>query len=778
MTMLTRPAGFGTWPAAFGGDGRHIDRDRLATFVGLSGQILCVADDAHVIAWHNGAFERALGAPTGALVGRTLLALTHPDDVALWEGLWSDAAGAGERTGLRVRVRAARGSWRCLEWTLRLDRDRRRCYGAARDVTDQLAAEASRRDSEARLRAILEHSPSAIFVEDLEGRYQLVNSEWSRLTGVGPDEAVGRNAAEMWPDTAQAITVDDRHVLAEQGALVTDERRRTADGVRDYMFVRFLLRDPEGTPTGIAGIATDITERKHVERALAERERVLDTVLDTSPDIISLMDRHGRIRQASRAQRAMLGYPEGAPDVDMFALVHPDDFPAVAQSFVDMVDGKADHAHVQYRVRHAEGHWMHFDSRGRALLDEHGRFDGAALVSRDVTAKLESDAKLQSAREAAENASSAKSEFLSRMSHELRTPLNAVLGFAQLLQMDGLPLAQADAVEHILRAGRHLLDLIDEVLDIARIESGHLDLAMAPVDVEETVADAVMLVRPLAERAEVSVHFTVGPEGGPAVLADRQRLVQVLLNLLSNAVKYNRPGGRVDVSWENAPDRSVRIVVADTGRGIRPEDLDRVFVPFDRIGAEQRGVEGTGVGLAVSKHLVEQMGGELGVESVPEVGSTFDVRLCPAETPADAGAAMSEGPVSSPSPVPDGVFRVLLVESELTSLDLVERVLSRRPRVEVLAAMHAGLGVDLARQHRPDLVLLDLDLPDMAAATVIERLKADPVTARIPLATVSADASPTEVRELLRRGVVGHLAKPLDVRGLLSLVDAVAAARD
>ena len=750
---------------------------RPSTFVELSGQILCIADPAAALAWTNSVFDRALGYRSGELVGRSLLELAHPEDPALAEALVSLGGCSGEVPGVRVRMRSARGGWRWLEWTLRADAERARLYGAARDVTDRLMAEASLRDSEARLRAILEHSPSAIFVEDLEGRYQLVNSEWSRLTGVSPEAAVGRSASEMWPDTAQAIAVDDQHVLAEQGALVTDERRRTADGVRDYMFVRFLLRDAERTPTGIAGIATDITERKAAERALAERERVLDTVLEASPDIISIMDRHGRIRQESRAQRTMLGYDERGPEADMFALVHPDDFPAVAQSFVDLVEGKTENVQFRYRVRHADGRWLVFDSRGRALLDECNRFDGAALVSRDVTAKLESDAKLQAARDAAENASSAKSEFLSRMSHELRTPLNAVLGFAQLLQMDGLPVAQADAVDQILRAGRHLLDLIDEVLDIARIESGHLELAMAPVDVEEIVADAVMLVRPLAERAEVAVHLATGPDGGPSVRADRQRLVQVLLNLLSNAVKYNRPGGRVDVAWERVARNRVRLVVADTGRGIRSEDLDRVFVPFDRIGAEQTGVEGTGVGLAVSRHLVERMGGTIRVESVPDVGSTFSVELVLAQGAlADGEGGTDDTPVRPPADAA-GRLRVLLIEAELTSLELVERVLSRRSGVEILAAMHGGLGVDLAREHHPDLVLLDLDLPDMAAASVLERLGADAATSRIPVAVLSADASPLEVRELLRRGVAGHLAKPLDVRALLSLVDAVAAAR-
>jgi len=418
---------------------------------------------------------------------------------------------------------------------------------------------------------------------------------------------------------------------------------------------------------------------------------------------------------------------------------------------------------------------MTVDCRGRALVDDDGHFDGAALVSRDVTAKLESDERLQAAHTAAENASSAKSEFLSRMSHELRTPLNAVLGFAQLLQLDALAPAQADAVDHILRAGRHLLDLIDEVLDIARIESGHLELAMAAVDDEEAVAAAIMLARPLAERSEVSVHFAVSPAGGPVVRADRQRLVQVLLHLLSNAVKYNHPGGRVEVSCAPVGPGRVRLQVADTGCGIPPEDLDRVFVAFDRIG-DRHGVEGTGVGLAVSKHLVERMGGTVVAESVPGVGSTFCVDLVVAEDGPPAGEH-APGPGPSLAAPGSDVVCVLLVEPDLASLGLVERVLSPLPAAVVVVATDVGPGVDLARQHEPDLVLLDLDLPDMGAATVLERLGSDPATARIPVVVLSTDPSLAEGRELVRRGLAGHLAKPLDERALRALVDAVALER-
>jgi signal transduction histidine kinase len=229
--------------------------------------------------------------------------------------------------------------------------------------------------------------------------------------------------------------------------------------------------------------------------------------------------------------------------------------------------------------------------------------------------------------EAAEAASVAKSEFLTRMSHELRTPLNSVLAFAQLLRMEDLTPEQADCVDHILTASRHVLDLTEEVLDIARIESGHLELSMTSVPALEVTSEAVELTRPLAERTGVSLHIEIDPEPVLRVRADRQRLLQVLLNLLSNAVKYNQPGGRVVVTCDDAGSDRARLVVADTGGGIRPEDLWRVFEPFDRLGAELSAVEGTGVGLSLSRELTQSMGGRLDFESVPGRGSTFFVEL-------------------------------------------------------------------------------------------------------------------------------------------------------
>jgi CheY-like chemotaxis protein/anti-sigma regulatory factor (Ser/Thr protein kinase) len=361
------------------------------------------------------------------------------------------------------------------------------------------------------------------------------------------------------------------------------------------------------------------------------------------------------------------------------------------------------------------------------------------------------------------------------MSHELRTPLNAILGFGQLLEMDALSERQAEGVGHILRAGRHLLGLINEVLDISRIEAGRLSLSLEPVPVRETIAQAMQLVQPTATVLAVTLRVGAVDER-LHVLADRQRLQQVLLNLLSNAVKYNRPRGTVTIGCERAGDERVRISVTDTGPGIVAEKLERLFVPFDRLGAEATGVEGTGLGLALSKSLVAAMSGTMDVRSEPGTGSTFSVELAVAPGPEAAGlaAVAADGPLAAAA----RPQTILYIEDNLSNLRLVESILSRRPGVTVLSAMQGRVGLDLARHHLPDLVLLDRHLPDIPGEEVFRLLAEDPRTRAIPVVMLSADAILTGVQRLLDAGVRAYLTKPLDVRRLLDVIDETLEARD
>ena len=375
----------------------------------------------------------------------------------------------------------------------------------------------------------------------------------------------------------------------------------------------------------------------------------------------------------------------------------------------------------------------------------------------------------EEAQRQAEQANSAKSEFLSRMSHELRTPLNGVLGFGQLLAMDGLDPEQAESVEQILKAGEHLLVLINEVLDISRIEARALSLSLEAVPICETLQEAVDLVRPLADQQQIAITVELPDQAHPHGRADRQRLKQVLLNLLSNAVKYNRTGGTVQVIVLS-DEQTIRLEVKDSGDGIPADKLAQLFQPFERLDADLRQIEGTGLGLVLSKGLIEAMGGRIGAESQPAHGSTFWIELAAAEAPIDTAHPQLEELAAAPA-ADTPATTVLYIEDNLSNLRLITRILEQRPEIKLISALQGSLGLELARQHHPDLILLDLHLPDIQGDQVLAQLRADPATQHTPVIVLSADATQGRIQRLRAQGADDYLAKPIDVRRLLDLLD-------
>jgi signal transduction histidine kinase/CheY-like chemotaxis protein len=376
------------------------------------------------------------------------------------------------------------------------------------------------------------------------------------------------------------------------------------------------------------------------------------------------------------------------------------------------------------------------------------------------------------ARDEADRANRAKSEFLSRMSHELRTPLNAILGFAQLLEMEKPTDTQLGWVGHILIAGRHLLVLINEVLEISRIEAGELQLSLEPVCVGDAVMEAVDLVRPLAAQRGIEICVPDWSSDSRHVLADSQNLRQVLLNLLANAVKYNRVDGRVTISCPDGPAENIRMMISDTGYGIAEENLARLFVPFDRLGAENSGVQGTGLGLALAKLLVESMGGTIAVVSKLEKGTCFSVQLPRSQSTnrclTETGAPDPTARISPPSGCAE--CNILYIEDNLSNVALIEELLSKEPAITLVTATEGHRGLDLARETLPDLILLDLHLPGLPGWEVLEELKASPETLNIPVIVLSADATRQQIDRLMEAGAYCYLTKPLSVPELLSAV--------
>jgi PAS domain S-box-containing protein len=672
---------------------------------------------------------------------------------------------------------------------------------------------------EQRTRSIIETANDAVVGMDASG----LITDWNRAAeatfGWSREEAIGRVLAEtVIPERyREAHRMGfERYLATGEGPVLNDRIELEALHREGHEFPVELTISPlhVGESTTFIAFVHDITERKKADEALRESEAALRDVLEAKygtlveqlPAIVyeAEFGEGGAWRYVSPQIEHMLGFP---PDRWMaesdlwWQRLHPDDrAAAIADEGRSRQSGEP--LNSEYRMLAADGRALWFRDQAVVVRDDEGRplfmqgvmYDvtdqkRAEEELRDVNTRLEQrvldrtseldaanralierERRLDEARVEAERANRAKSEFLSRMSHELRTPLNAILGFGQLLEMDDLGEHQDDAVRQILKGGLHLLDLINEVLDIARIEAGRMQLSLEPVSVNDIVHDALALVRPLAELRDVRLE--VGPlaDGDLHVVADRQRLQQVLLNLLSNAVKYNRDGGAVRCSTRSVADERLRIDVSDDGLGISPEELQRLFVPFERLGVEGTGVEGTGLGLALSKQLVDVMCGALDVESTPGRGSTFTVELPLAAAPAEAWKG--EDVESSQRVEAAGEARtVLCIEDNPANLKVIEGILAHRPEITLLSAMHGGLGLELARTHRPDAILLDVGLPDMSGLEVLRRLRGEPSTSDIPVVVVSADASKYQVTSLLAAGAHEYVTKPLDVKRFLGLLD-------
>ena len=409
-----------------------------------------------------------------------------------------------------------------------------------------------------------------------------------------------------------------------------------------------------------------------------------------------------------------------------------------------------------------------------ALRDDYGDIIGYLLIGTDNSVRKRVELELNQALEAAETANRAKSDFLSSMSHELRTPLNAILGFAQLVE-SGSPaptVSQKRNIDQILKAGWYLLELINEILDLALIESGRLTISAEPVSLHEVLLECRTMIEPQAQKRGIAMSFP-HLEASFYVNADRTRVKQVLINLLFNAIKYNTPGGRVTVTCAPSPPTSIRISVNDTGVGLSPEQLTQLFQPFNRLGKEASAEEGTGIGLVVTKRLVELMGGTIGAESDVGSGSVFwiefNLAAAPAHAHLDAEIATLTG-----SQAPDGepLHTLLYVEDNPANLELVEQLIARRADLRLLTAADGHLGIEYARTYQPEVILMDINLPGISGIEAMKILRADPLTAHIPIIALSANAVPRDIERGLEAGFFNYITKPIKFTQLISALDA------
>jgi PAS domain S-box-containing protein len=678
----------------------------------------------------------------------------------------------GERGGYEARLQQPDGSQRLCHnnATPLLDTAGRRTgsVGLWTDLSARQATERALRTYELVIRAM----PDPVSVVDEDLRYRIVNEAWCRSTGITPAQAIGRSMAEVLGDRLSAARWQALRDCIEQQRTTVLRAPVPAPGLQDRIFeTRYHpYRDAATGLRCVALLSRDVTDEEHATRAMRESEAQQRALLEAFPGHIAAIDSDYRFTFVNARYAALLDRP-------------PEDI--VGRSVREVL-GEDRYRLTQHEVDRAlsgvsvriERHFA--PQPGRPGLDLEvthvpgpPQADGRRICygfGIDVTARRQAEGALIAARDEAERANRAKSQFLAQMSHELRTPLNAIIGFAQLLQTDpelGLGEREHGHLREIVGGGRHLLSLINELLDFGRIDSGHLVVEDVPVPLAALFDECLGLVRGLA--VQRGLRLLPAPETGvrAKLRGDRMRVKQVLLNLLGNAVKYNRPGGEIELACRRTGD-FWRIEVRDGGHGLSAAQCARLFQPFERLDAAGSGIEGTGIGLALARRLVEAMGGEIGVDSTPGVGSRFWCTL-----PYTDGNASSTLPQALPAPDDGAVAstrRVLYIEDNPVNIVLMEAMLARLPDVQLQCVDHPAEGLVQAQRDPPALVLLDIQLPEMDGFAVFARLRAHPATQHVPVVAVSADGSSASIDAALATGFSAYLSKPLELDALLSTV--------
>jgi PAS domain S-box-containing protein len=672
------------------------------------------------------------------------------------------------------------------------------------DNSARKLAEEALREAGALQSAIFNSANFSSIATDEKGVIQIFN--------VGAERMLGYAAADVLNKITPADISDPQELIARATALSLELATtirpgfealvfKASRGIEDIYELTYIrkdgsrfpaivsvtaLRDAEGKVIGFLLIGTDNTARKQVEAEQAKLDQRLRdqqfytrSLIESNIDAIMTTDPSGIITDANKQMEALTGCTRdeliGAPFKNYFT------DPERAEAGIKRVLGEKKITNYELTARARDGNETVVSYNATTFYDRDRKLQGVFAAARDVTerkrldlALQETNVELEAAKFLAEKANRAKSEFLSSMSHELRSPLNAILGFAQLLDSDSPPAtpAQKASIGQILHAGWYLLELINEILDLAVIESGTLSLSEEPVSLAEVMCECRAMIEPQAQKRGIRLAFPTF--AAPAFLrADRTRLKQVLINLLSNAIKYNRPGGTVAVGCEpNGPDL-VRISVRDTGAGLAPEKLNQLFQPFNRLGKENSAEEGTGIGLVMSKRVVELMGGVIGVESAVGEGSVFWFELASAAAPKLAVERDAQTVrVEQARSLEGAQLRTLLyVEDNPANLRLVEQLVARRPEMCLLTAVNGTLGIELARSHRPDVVLMDINLPGISGIEALTILRWDPDTAHIPVMAISANAMPGDIKKGLEAGFFRYLTKPIRVDDFMNALD-------
>jgi PAS domain S-box-containing protein len=641
--------------------------------------------------------------------------------------------------------------------------------------------------------AILNSANFSIIATDEKGVIQLFN--------IGAETMLGYAAAEVVDKITPADIHDPQEVIERAKALSLELATTIAPGFEALAFKasrgiedkyeltyirkdgsRFpaivsvtALRDAEGRIIGYLLIGTDNSARKQVEEKLRWTEEGFRLMVESVTDCaIVMLDSEGRVVSWNTGAERIKGYRADEIVGKHFSCFYPaqDIQRGMPQSHLDSAATGGRFEIEGWRVR-KDGSTFWANVVFTAIRDPAGNARGFAKLTRDLTERRQVEETLTMAKAAAEKANLAKSDFLSSMSHELRSPLNAILGFAQLMESDATPPtpSQKASIDEILRAGWYLLELINEILDLAQIESGKLSLSKEPTSLAEVILECQAMVEPQAQSSGIRMTFPRF-EVPRFVLADRTRLKQVLMNLLSNAVKYNQPRGTVVLDCvPSGPDR-IRLSVKDSGVGLPPEKLAQLFQPFNRLGQERGAVQGTGIGLVMSKRLIESMGGLIGVTSSVGVGSVFWCELSSVAAPRLEAETAPPAPMAQTQARQGAPLRTLLyVEDNPANLKLVEQLIARRPTLRLLSALDGNMGIQLARANQPEVILMDINLPGISGIEALKILREDTATSHIPVLALSANAMPRDIERGLEAGFFSYLTKPIKVMEFMESLD-------
>jgi len=674
-----------------------------------------------------------------------------------------------------------------------------------RDVITEVSREEALLKTGALQNAIFNSANFSSIATDEKGVIQIFNVGAERMLGYAAADVVNKitpadisdpleliaRAVALSAELATTITPGFQALVFKASRGIEDIYELTyirQDGTRFPAVVSVTaLRDDQGAIIGYLLIGTDNSARKQVEaeqmkldQRLRDQQFYTRSLIESNIDAIMTTDPAGIITDVNKQMEALTGCTRdeliGAPFKSYFT------DPERAKAAIKLVLREKKLTNYELTARSRDGKTTVVSYNATTFYDRDRQLQGVFAAARDVTerklldqALQEQNVELKRARGAAEKANLAKSDFLSSMSHELRSPLNAILGFAQLINSDSPPPtpSQAASIDQILHAGWYLLQLINEILDLAQIESGRMALSLEPTSLTEVMFECQAMIEPQAQKRGIKMTF---PQFDlPCFVdADRTRLKQVLINLISNAIKYNRPNGTVavEVNGDGNTAKRTRVSVKDTGAGLPPDMLMQLFQPFNRLGRERSTEEGTGIGLVMSKRLVELMGGEIGVESAVGSGSVFWFELNSAAAP--QLAVDGAGPTADPQKqVPHGApLRTLLyVEDNPANLMLIEQLIKRRPDMRLLSASDGNLGIQLARANQPEVILMDINLPGISGIEALRILRENPATAHIPGGALSANAMPRDVEKGLQAGFFRYLTKPIKVNEFMETLD-------